>query len=227
MKRDRLISVLTVAVAMFAATAQAEPDPQAGETVFRACKACHQIGEGAKNRVGPHLNDLNGRTAGTLDGFRYSKAMQDAGAQGLVWTDETLDAFLADPKSYVPKTKMGYRGLKDPQDRVNLIAYLARFSPDAVIHPSNAGYDLDPAILAIKGDVEYGEYLSGDCKTCHQADGSVQGMPSITGWPEEDFIVAMHAYKNKSRTHPVMQMMAGRLTNEEIAALAAYFGGLQ
>ena len=61
------------------------------------------------------------------------------------------------------------------------------------------------------------------CATCHQADGSMEGIPSIVGWPEEDFVVAMHAYKNKQRSHPVMQMIAGRLNDEEIAALAAYF----
>ncbi len=61
------------------------------------------------------------------------------------------------------------------------------------------------------------------CTTCHQSDGSDSGIPSIIYWPEEDFVVAMHAYKRELRPHPVMQMIAGRLSNEEIAALAAYF----
>ena len=86
---------------------------------------------------------------------------------------------------------------------------------------------VDPAILAIKGDPDYGAYLSSECTTCHQADGSDQGIPSVTGWPEEDFVVAMHAYKDRLRPHPVMQMMAGRLSNDEIAALAAYFATLK
>lgn len=222
-----LLSLAGVGAACVAAAAHAEPDPTAGETLFRACKACHQIGAGATHRVGPHLNDLNGRTAGQLGGFRYSDAMQAAGADGLIWTDKTLDAFLEAPKSYIPKTKMSYRGMKDAKDRADLVAYLDSFSPDAVLHSANDPKDLDPAILAIRGDVEYGEYLSGECKTCHQADGSAQGMPPITGWEPKDFVTVMHAYKNKSRAHPVMQMMAGRLSNEEIAALAAYFGGLE
>lgn len=88
-------------------------------------------------------------------------------------------------------------------------------------------HDIDPAILAIVGDPEYGAYLAGECTTCHQADGGADGIPSITQWPVEDFVVAMHAYKRKLRTHPVMQMMAGRLSDEEIAALAAYFKDLE
>lgn len=87
--------------------------------------------------------------------------------------------------------------------------------------------DVDPAILAIDGDVDYGAYLSSECTTCHQADGADEGMPSITGWPREAFVVVMHAYKAKARENPVMQMLAGRLSNEEIAALAVYFEGVE
>jgi cytochrome c len=63
--------------------------------------------------------------------------------------------------------------------------------------------------------------------TCHQSSGSNDGIPGITAWPTEDFVIAMHAYKQKIRSHPVMQMMAGRLSDEEIAALAAYFSDLE
>jgi cytochrome c len=69
--------------------------------------------------------------------------------------------------------------------------------------------------------------LASECSTCHQSSGGDDGIPSITQWPDEDFVVAMHAYKRKIRPHPVMQMMAGRLTDEEIAALAAYFKNLE
>ena len=82
-------------------------------------------------------------------------------------------------------------------------------------------------MLAIVGDAEYGEYLSSECLTCHQSSGSNDGIPGITAWPTEDFVIAMHAYKQKIRSHPVMQMMAGRLSDEEIAALAAYFSDLE
>ncbi|MDD9738155.1 MAG: c-type cytochrome [Marinovum algicola] len=80
-------------------------------------------------------------------------------------------------------------------------------------------------ILAIEGDPEYGEYLSSECTTCHQASGS-DAIPAIVGWPQEAFVVALHGYKSGQRSHPAMQMIAGRLSDEEIAALAAYFGTL-
>ncbi|WP_264210033.1 c-type cytochrome [Leisingera thetidis] len=86
---------------------------------------------------------------------------------------------------------------------------------------------LPPEVLAIQGDRDFGAYLSGACTGCHQISGSQDGIPAIVGWPDEDFVIAMHAYKRKIRPHPVMQMMAGRLSDEEIAALAAYFGALE
>jgi cytochrome c len=82
---------------------------------------------------------------------------------------------------------------------------------------------LPPEVLALQGDLAWGEYLSSECLTCHKRDGSDEGIPSITQWPAEDFVIAMHAYKQSLRPHPVMQMMASRLSDEEIAALAAYF----
>lgn len=114
-----------------AASPQAAPDPAliaAGDTVYKKCKACHMVGEGARNRVGPHLNGLFGRKAGGAEGFKYSSAMADKGAAGLVWTPETLDGFLTDPKGYVPKTKMSFRGLDKPEDRAAIAAYLSQFA---------------------------------------------------------------------------------------------------
>ncbi|MCR9255729.1 MAG: c-type cytochrome [Alphaproteobacteria bacterium] len=110
-----------------AVAAVAELDPalvEAGEKAFRQCKACHQVGDGAKNRVGPHLNAVFGRPAGGLDGFRYSKAMTAAGEGGKVWDDATMAAFLAAPKKVVPKTKMAFRGVKKEKDIDALIAYI-------------------------------------------------------------------------------------------------------
>ncbi len=96
---------------------------------------------------------------------------------------------------------------------------------DPTVLASDTG--LDPAILALEGDPEYGEYLASECVTCHQSDGGNQGIPSIVHWPEEDFVITMHAYKTKEREHPVMQMIAGRLGDEDIAALAAYFANIE
>jgi len=221
------------AVLCLATAAHAQGDVAKGQKLYKACKSCHQVGEGAKNRVGPHLNGIFGRGAASDEDFRYSKSMARAGADGLIWTQETLEAFVENPKALVSKTKMSYRGMKDEQDRLDLLAYLRTFSDDPAnipeAEPTAEGTDhnVDPAILALKGDPEYGEYLASECQTCHQADGSNDGIPGISGWPTEDFIVAMFAYKEKLRPHPVMQMMAGRLSGEEIAALAAYFEDLE
>lgn len=103
--------------------AQAEGDPAAGEKVFRACKACHTLEEG-KNRVGPHLANIINRPAGAVDGFRYSKNMLELAEQGLVWNEETLRKYLANPKDVVPKGSMSFAGIRKEQDLTNLIAYL-------------------------------------------------------------------------------------------------------
>jgi cytochrome c len=222
------LAALCVASASFA---EDIGDADKGAKVFNKCKACHQVGADAKNRVGPHLNGVFGRKAAAFEDYKYSKSMERASADGLIWTEETLDAFFENPKSLVSKTKMNFKGLKKEKDRANLLAYLRTFSDDPAnipeAEPTAHQSIVPPEVLAIVGDAEYGEYLSSDCMTCHQASGGDDGIPSIVGWPEEDFAVAMHAYKQKLRPHPVMQMMAGRLSNEEIAALAAYFKGLE
>lgn len=220
---------------MAAGTAYASEmgDHEKGEVVFKKCKSCHEVGEGAKNRVGPQLNGLFGRTAGTVADVKYSNNMIRMGNDGLIWTEQTLDAYLENPKALVSRTRMSFRGLKDADDRANLLAYLRIYSdnpadiPEAEPTATGTDHDLDPAILALEGDPEYGEYLASECQTCHQVSGVNDGIPGISGWPSDDFVVAMHAYKRKLRPHPVMQMMAGRLSDDEIAALAAYFMDLE
>ena len=96
-----------------------------GEKVFKKCAACHKVGEGAKHTTGPSLNGVVGRTAGASEGYKYSKPMIDAGAGGLVWDAASIDAYLADPKGFIPKNKMSFAGLKKPEDRAAVIAYLA------------------------------------------------------------------------------------------------------
>ncbi|KKB85748.1 cytochrome C [Devosia limi DSM 17137] len=108
-------------------SAHAAGDVANGETVFKKCTACHAVGEGAVNKVGPELNDLIGRTAGSVDGYKYSKAMVDAGAGGLVWDEASLTEFLTGPRAKVPGTKMSFAGLKDASDTADVIAYLATF----------------------------------------------------------------------------------------------------
>lgn len=204
-------------------------DAEKGAQVFKQCKSCHQIGPEAVNRIGPHLNEIFGRKAAVLDGFNYSKSMVRAGSDGLIWDLRTLDAYLENPRALVSGTRMSFRGLKTPQDRADVLAYMRDFTvspaniPEAEPTAIASVPDLPPDILALEGDREYGAYLASECTSCHQLDGSDRGIPSIAYWPTEDFVLALHAYKTKLRPHPVMQMIADRLSDEEIAALAAFF----
>ncbi|GGF80910.1 cytochrome c [Mameliella alba] len=237
MKRLIITALVALAPLVGPATAEEEAqligDAERGEDLFRQCIGCHQIGPGAKNRIGPHLNGIFGRRAGSLEGFDYSKSMERAHGDGLTWEYETLDAYIQNPRVLISGTRMSYRGMRDEQDRHDVLAYLRAFSANPQDIPESAPtavareVELPPEILAIVGDVAYGEYLASECLTCHKRDGSDEGIPSIVKWPEEDFVIAMHAYKRKLRPHPVMQMMAGRLSDEEIAALAAYFATIE
>lgn len=103
-------------------------DPElitAGEKVFRKCKACHQIGAGAKNRSGPVLTGIVGQAAGQVEGFKYSKPLMAMAEAGLVWDAENLQAFLAKPKAFMKGTKMSFAGLKKEADLAAITAYLA------------------------------------------------------------------------------------------------------
>jgi len=80
---------------------------------------------------------------------------------------------------------------------------------------------------ATAGDVAFGEYLSGECVTCHRKDGADKGIPPIVGWPSDQFVAVMKSYKEKDRDNPVMQSIAGKLSEDEMAALAAYFATLK
>jgi cytochrome c2 len=120
------------AVVVEAATAEPEAvvpafDPELaekGKKVFRKCKSCHQIGEGAKNRSGPILTGVVGKAAGSVDGFKYSKALKKVAEDGLIWSEEEMAAFLAKPKKYLKGTKMSFAGLKKESDQAAIIEYL-------------------------------------------------------------------------------------------------------
>lgn len=107
-----------------------EGDPDKGKKIFKKCKVCHVVDK-EKNKVGPHLVGLFGRTAGTIEGYKYSSAMKAKGAEGLVWDAESLDPYMKKPKDFVPKTKMFFPGLKKEADRKNLIAYLEKVTKPA------------------------------------------------------------------------------------------------
>jgi cytochrome c len=123
MRRFVLVALLAIAGAG-EASAQ---DAAAGEKVFGVCKACHQIGETAKNNVGPQLNGLFGRKSGTVAGYSYTDANKNS---GITWDEATFREYIKDPKAKIPGTKMIYAGLKDEQRTNDLIAYLKQFDAD-------------------------------------------------------------------------------------------------
>ncbi len=125
--RTLKITVLATALACFAAPAFADGDAAKGEKVFRKCKACHAVGEDAKNKVGPQLNGIVGADIGSVEDFKYSDAFQEKKAEGMVWTEENLDAYLTKPKDLIPGTKMTFAGLRKEDEREDVIAYLKQF----------------------------------------------------------------------------------------------------
>ena len=94
-------------------------DPVKGKKVFKKCVACHSLKEG-KNKIGPSLYKLLGRKAGSVEGYKYSKAMKNS---GVVWDEESLDKFLTKPRKFIPKTKMSFRGIKKKSLRDDLISF--------------------------------------------------------------------------------------------------------
>lgn len=142
--RNKLLTTaLLLAIPFGPALSQEAGDAAKGEKEFRKCKACHQVGEKAKNVVGPVLNNVIGRHAGTAEGFRYSKLNQAAGAAGLVWTEENILAYLPDPNAFLKdylkeagkedqakgSTRMTFR-LKNEEQARDILAYLKTFSKE-------------------------------------------------------------------------------------------------
>jgi cytochrome c len=124
MKTTLTIAALAVAATMQTAQAQ---DAAAGEQSFRKCSPCHAIGEGAKNKVGPELNGLDGRHSGSGPGYHYSDANKKS---GIVWGEETFEKYIKNPRGDIPGTKMIFPGIKNEKEIGNLWANLKQFGPD-------------------------------------------------------------------------------------------------
>jgi len=123
MMKHLLGAAVVAAVAMGAGSAMAA-DAAAGKDVFKQCMACHTAEQG-KNKVGPSLFGVVGRPAASVDGFKYSKPMQEKAAAGLAWTPDNLKAYITAPKEVVPGGTMAFAGLKDAEKVDNLIAFLS------------------------------------------------------------------------------------------------------
>ena len=123
----RTTMAASLALAVLAFPALAEGDAAKGERVFNKCKACHAVGEDAKNKVGPMLNGIMGAAAGQNPDFKYSDALLEKAAEGLVWDEEAMAAYLTKPRDFIPKGKMSFPGLPKEEDIADVIAYLKTF----------------------------------------------------------------------------------------------------
>jgi cytochrome c len=126
MKKLTLGTLVVIATAAASSAALAQ-DAAAGETSFKKCLPCHAIGEGAKNKIGPELNGLNGRKSGTAEGYSYSEANKNS---GITWDEATFKDYIRDPKARIPSTKMVFAGIKNEKEVADLWAYLAQYDKD-------------------------------------------------------------------------------------------------
>ena len=129
MKHLTLSTLIVIASAAASAAALAQ-DVAAGKTSFNKCLACHAIGEGAKNKVGPELNGLDGRHSGTAEGYSYSDANKNS---GITWNEAQFKEYIKDPKAKIPGTKMAFAGIKSENEINNLWAYVSQFDKDGKV----------------------------------------------------------------------------------------------
>ncbi|MEM6901765.1 MAG: cytochrome c family protein [Pseudomonadota bacterium] len=137
----------------------ATADVAAGESVTRACAACHSFDAGGPNRVGPNLYNLVNASKAHLDNYSYSTALAEFPGE---WTYEALNKFFYKPKEYVPGTKMNYVGLKDPEDRANLIAYMRTLASSPAPLPDEARIQAELVDLGYDQVAEAGEEVAGE-----------------------------------------------------------------
>jgi cytochrome c len=122
------LTALAIALIAMSADPSIAGDPAVGASVFKKrCFSCHAVGEGAANKLGPQLNGLFGRAAGSAPGYNYSSANK---ASGIVWEEEIFTTYIRNPRATVPGTRMAFAGLKSDQEIADLIAYLHRFAAD-------------------------------------------------------------------------------------------------
>jgi cytochrome c len=126
MKRLSLSALVVIAASSLASAALAQ-DAAAGKASFNKCLPCHSIGEGAKNKVGPELNGLDGRKSGTAPDYNYSDANKNS---GITWNEAEFKVYIKDPKAKIPGTKMTFAGIKNENEINNLWAYVSSFGPD-------------------------------------------------------------------------------------------------
>ena len=130
MKNIALRSLVLIAMSTAAASVALAQDVAAGKTSFAKCLACHAIGEGAKNKVGPELNGIDGRKSGTAEGYNYTDANKNS---GITWNEAQFKEYIKDPKAKIPGTKMAFAGIKKETEVNDLWAYVSQFDKDGKI----------------------------------------------------------------------------------------------
>lgn len=192
-------------------------DAALGAPLFEAnCAACHSLTADAGVHSGPHLAEVYGRPAASLEAFRYSPELSQT---MLVWEGESLHRLLSGDIAL-----QGHPVLPDDQMRRDLLTYLRLETRP--VPPAPEDVVVPEAVLALEGDTAWGEYLSGDCVSCHNAASVGSGAVPIGGWTPAKFVTVMHQYRARALPNEAMQLQAMRLSDEEIAALAAYFAEL-
>ncbi|PJK30192.1 c-type cytochrome [Minwuia thermotolerans] len=193
-KFPEFMTAAALGVALLAGPALADGDPAKGEKLFKRCAACHAVGEGAKNKLGPHLNGVVGREAGAVEGYRYSPAMQKA---DVTWTVENLEAYLTKPRDFIKGNRMAFPGLPKAADRADVIAYLAAFEAEGQVAGQDAAAEPEPARQAAPADKapwplardtalpEHGTFHLGRRATAEEiAAWDIDVRPDGTGLPE-------------------------------------------
>jgi cytochrome c len=122
-----ILSSLVVVTSLIAASGALAQDATAGKSSFNKCMACHAIGAGAKNKVGPELNGIDGRKSGTAEGYSYSDANKNS---GITWTKDQFLEYIKEPKAKIPNTKMVFAGIKNEKEANDLWAFLAQYDKD-------------------------------------------------------------------------------------------------
>lgn len=220
-KRQLLLLALVCCSPMAAADTSASLSDLAAP-----CLACHSLDPDGSTHVGPSLSGIAGRPLGADRSYTYSEAFTSMASDGLVWDRDTLDQFLTQPQALIEGTAMSYPGVPDPDHRALLLDWLLSDPSGKVADLVEANYNRDPTvkqILQIAADVEYGEYLAGECLTCHESGDNSGRVPPIHRLTPDYFIYALLEYQNGARSNRVMQTITGALGTEEIAALSAVF----
>jgi cytochrome c2 len=158
-------------VSILSCEARADGDPGKGEKIFKTCLACHAIADKSK-KLGPHLAGIVGRVAASVEGYKYSDGMKKFAAGGAVWSEATLDAFIENPRAIVAKTKMAFPGIKNAEQREDLIAFMKTKTDSgataaAKSPPPASGLSL-PKMDAKRGRALY---VSKGCVACHAING--------------------------------------------------------